>query len=245
MSMQGSAGSVSVWWAVTIIAVGCGSDPAARTDDPAQWGTGIVQHKAPASAVVKGPRVSTPQAMAAGQWDDPKQMYDATCGGCHGAGVGPPLLGQALPEAYIRYVGRNGLRAMPPFRVTDYTDAELATLATWINAQPAAPAKPAATPAAKSATKPAAAPTPTPPSPAQPPPTVAGDTAGKVAYAKCSGCHESGAPPLRGRALMEGHVEVVVRNGLRRMPAFPESSISDDDLTVLVAWLNAQPRGTQ
>ena len=74
-----------------------------------------MRHEGPATAVVEGPRVSTPQALATGQWDSPKQMYDATCGGCHGAGVGPPLLGQALPEAYIQYVGRNGLRAMLPF----------------------------------------------------------------------------------------------------------------------------------
>jgi mono/diheme cytochrome c family protein len=244
MSMLRSARSALAWPALTIVVAACDREPAAKVADSSTWGTGIVQHARPAAALVEGPRVSTPQALAAGQWDSPKQMYDATCGGCHGAGVGPHILGQALPEAYIRYVGRNGLRSMPPFRVTDYTDAELATLATWINAQPAA--KPAAASAAAPApAKPAAKPAPAPSGPAQPPTPVAGGAAGQAVYAKCSGCHESGAPALRGHGLPEGYVHVVVRNGLRRMPAFPESSISDNDLTVLVDWLNAQPRGAR
>jgi mono/diheme cytochrome c family protein len=195
-----------------------------------------VRHDAPPRAVVKGARVATPRALTAGQWDDPQQMYDATCGGCHGAGVGPHLLGQDLPEPYIQYVGRNGLRAMPPFRVTDYTDAELAKLATWINSQPAsappAPVEPLPRPTSDRARQPAPVP-------------VRDGSEGEALYAMCSTCHDQGAPPLRGRAFLEGHVKVVVRHGLRTMPAFPESRISDAGISTLAAWLNKQQRGAQ
>jgi mono/diheme cytochrome c family protein len=165
-------------------------------------------------------------------------MYAATCGGCHGVGVGPHILGQGLPEAYIRYVARNGLRAMPAFRPTDFTDAELASLATWINAQPPVRAAAASAPAPMA---------PAPTAPAQRPAGGAGASRGETVYSTtCSGCHDGGnAPPLRGHALPEGFVEVVVRHGRRQMPAFPETSISNADLAALVAWLNAQPRRTQ
>jgi mono/diheme cytochrome c family protein len=214
--------------ALTAILAGYDSQAAARVD-PAEWGTGIVLHKEPGSRLVGGRRVSTPQALAAGQWDSPEQMYQATCGGCHGTGVGPHLLGQALPDAYIRYVGRNGLRAMPPFRVTDYTDGELATLAAWINEQPAV----------------AGAPVPVPPVRAQVPEPVASGSGGEAMYAMCSGCHDNGAPPLRGRAFLQGYFEAVVRNGVRRMPAFSQATISDSDLTALGGWLNTLQRRGQ
>ncbi len=228
--MQRVARAVCLWSSLVMVAAGCGRDRASDGADPSEWGSGVVRHEGPAAAVVEGPRVKTAQALAAGQWDDPKQMYDGTCAGCHNAGVGPPILGKALPEAYIRYVGRNGLRAMPPFRVTDYTDAELASLATWINAQPSAqPTAPA-----------------TPPSgPAPATVRVARGSAPETMYTLCSGCHDNGAPPLRGKAFLEGHLSVVVRNGLRGMPAFDESGISDADLTALVAWLNKQPRSAK
>jgi mono/diheme cytochrome c family protein len=117
---------------------------------------------------------------------------------------------------------------MPPFRVTDYTDAELATLATWINAQPAAPG----------------APTPiTPKAPVQLPNAVANGSSPDAIYTgMCSSCHDNGAPPLPGRALLDGYVKVVVRHGVRSMPAFPAASITDADLTALATWLNEQPR---
>jgi mono/diheme cytochrome c family protein len=232
MRMRQRAPSAWVWCSLFVIATACSSKPAVQASDPAAWGSGIVVHKAPLPSIVEGPRVATTQSMAAGQWDSPKQMYVATCGGCHGVGVGPPILGQALPEPYIRYIARNGRRAMPPFRPTDYSDADLATLATWIDAQPAAGGAPAAGgPAAPGAAAPATAPAP------------ARRGAGPEAtFASCSGCHDNGAPPLRGQALLEGYVDVVVRHGLRRMPAFPETSISDAELAALVTWLNAQPR---
>lgn len=231
MTTQRGARAVSAWSALAIVLAGCAGDPVPRAADPSDWGTGIVRHEGPGPRVVSGPRVRTPQALAAGQWDDPAQMYAATCGGCHGAGVGPHILGQALPEAYIAYVARNGLRAMPPFRPTDYTDGELASLAAWINAQPAAAAAPR--------------PAPAPAQPAGPaPPDTSGPWPG-TRYPMCSRCHENGAPPLRGRAFLEGYVEVVVRHGLRGMPAFPEDSISGADLGALVAWLNQQPRGAR
>ncbi len=222
-------------WSMAAILVGCSPAPITVSTTPSTWGSGIVRHDAPPRAVVKGPSVATSRALIAGQWDDPQQMYDATCGGCHGAGVGPHLLGQDLPEPYIQYVGRHGLRAMPPFRVTDYTDAELASLATWINSQPSsAPAAPATPP--RPASDRARLPAPVP---------VPDGSEGEALYAMCRTCHDQGAPPLRGHALLEGYVNVVVRHGLRKMPAFPESRMSDAQITTLVAWLNQQPRGAQ
>ena len=223
-------------WSLAAILVGCSPKTATISSTPPTWGSGIVRHDAPPRAVVKGPSVATPRALTAGQWDDPQQMYDATCGGCHGAGVGPHLLGQGLPEPYIRYVGRNGLRAMPPFRVTDYTDAELAKLATWINSQPASapPAPVESRPRPTSNRAPQSAPVP-----------VRDGSEGEALYAMCSTCHDRGAPPLRGRALLEGYVKVVVQHGLRTMPAFPESRISETGISALVACLNQQPRGAQ
>jgi 4-cresol dehydrogenase (hydroxylating) cytochrome subunit len=76
-------------------------------------------------------------AQAAGQWRDAKQMYAQTCAYCHGAGVAVELLGSGLPPEYIASVIRNGLRAMPAFRPSDFNDADIAALVEMITASPA------------------------------------------------------------------------------------------------------------
>jgi len=76
-----------------------------------------------------------------------------------------------------------------PFRVTDYSDAELASLATWVNAQPAA--KATAQPAASATAQPA----PARPAPTQPPKQLARASGPEETYVMCSGCHADGAPP--------------------------------------------------
>jgi len=80
-------------------------------------------------------------AQAAGQWRDAKQMYTHTCAYCHGAGVAVELRGSGLPPEYIASVIRNGLRAMPAFRPSDFNDADIAALVAMITTSQA-PASP-------------------------------------------------------------------------------------------------------
>ena len=66
----------------------------------------------------------------------PQKTYASTCGYCHGANVGPVLLGRHLPAGYVRQMVRAGRNAMPAFRPTEITPAELDTLAVWISTAP-------------------------------------------------------------------------------------------------------------
>ncbi len=75
-------------------------------------------------------------AQAAGQWRDAQQMYASTCAYCHGAGVAVELRGSGLPPEYIATVIRNGLRAMPAFRPSDFNDADIAALVEMITTSP-------------------------------------------------------------------------------------------------------------
>lgn len=59
--------------------------------------------------------------------------YSRTCAYCHGANVGPVLLGRGLDPAAIAAMVRNGMGAMPAFRPTEISDAELADLAAWVS----------------------------------------------------------------------------------------------------------------
>jgi cytochrome c5 len=63
----------------------------------------------------------------------PEGAYDRTCGYCHGANVGPIILGQNLPADAIEATVRSGMGAMPAFRHTEISDTELKTLAKWIS----------------------------------------------------------------------------------------------------------------
>ena len=67
---------------------------------------------------------------------EPQFIYDRTCGYCHGHNVGPILLGRRLPAAVVTSIVRSGNGAMPAFRPTEITDAELAALAAWIENSP-------------------------------------------------------------------------------------------------------------
>lgn len=70
---------------------------------------------------------------------EPEKIYRTTCGYCHGHNVGPIIRGRALPPEAIEYMVRNGNGAMPAFRATEITPAELAALARWISASKADP----------------------------------------------------------------------------------------------------------
>lgn len=82
-------------------------------------------------------------AQAAGQWKDPHQMFTHVCAYCHTTGVGPELRGRHLPPSYIIATVRQGRMGMPAFRPTDFSNADLRSLANMISTS----AKPPGTPA--------------------------------------------------------------------------------------------------
>jgi mono/diheme cytochrome c family protein len=67
----------------------------------------------------------------------PEQVYAKVCGYCHGRNVGPIILGRQLPADAIKAIARSGRNAMPAFRPTEITHAELDNLAKWISASKA------------------------------------------------------------------------------------------------------------
>lgn len=78
-------------------------------------------------------------ALAAGQklgqtlpTRSPEKVYSSTCNYCHGHNVGPIIRGRGLPVAQVAAIVRSGQNAMPAFRPTEISPAELAALAKWI-----------------------------------------------------------------------------------------------------------------
>jgi len=69
----------------------------------------------------------------------PETIYASTCGYCHGHNVGPIIRGRGLPPEAVVPIVRAGLGAMPAFKPTEITDAELAGLARWISESAADP----------------------------------------------------------------------------------------------------------
>ncbi len=60
--------------------------------------------------------------------------------------------------------------------------------------------------------------------------------------ASCAYCHETGlGPKLLGARLPAAVTIAAVRRGPSGMPPFTGSSISDQELKTLAAWLNKQP----
>ena len=62
----------------------------------------------------------------------PKGIYSRTCGYCHGKNVGPVILGLHLPAELIESTVRTGQGAMPAFRQTEISDADLKLLSEWV-----------------------------------------------------------------------------------------------------------------
>ena len=62
----------------------------------------------------------------------PEAIYAKVCGYCHATRVGPVLLGRDLPLDYVMMTVRSGRNAMPSFRPSEISNAELAGLAHWI-----------------------------------------------------------------------------------------------------------------
>lgn len=69
----------------------------------------------------------------------PQKTYASTCAYCHGANVGPIILGRHLPADYVRQMVRAGRNAMPAFRPSEISPAELDQLASWISTSSANP----------------------------------------------------------------------------------------------------------
>ena len=59
-------------------------------------------------------------------------LYQDICQYCHDTGIGPQLWARQLPSSYISYVVRHGQKAMPAFRLTEISKAELTRVATFI-----------------------------------------------------------------------------------------------------------------
>ncbi|WP_421836760.1 c-type cytochrome [Novosphingobium sp.] len=67
----------------------------------------------------------------------PDAIYAKTCGYCHGHNVGPVIRGRSLPAEAIEMIVRHGQGAMPAFKPTEISPAELSALAKWISASKA------------------------------------------------------------------------------------------------------------
>jgi len=76
--------------------------------------------------------VFLPTAQSAETAQSGESVYQAVCHYCHDTGIGPQLKGRQLPSVYVQHVARNGLRAMPAFRLTEISHQELANLAAFI-----------------------------------------------------------------------------------------------------------------
>jgi mono/diheme cytochrome c family protein len=58
--------------------------------------------------------------------------YGRTCGYCHDMKIGPTLRGREFDREAVKYFVRNGSRAMPAFRQSEISDAELDAIATLV-----------------------------------------------------------------------------------------------------------------
>lgn len=67
----------------------------------------------------------------------PAAVWRASCAYCHDHGIGPILGGRRLPPVATAMIVRQGARGMPAFHRSEIGEAELATLAAWVEAQPA------------------------------------------------------------------------------------------------------------
>lgn len=67
----------------------------------------------------------------------PEQLYREVCARCHEVRVGPPLLGRAWHPLAVEAIVRGGRAAMPAFRESEISPAELAGLAAFLQTAPA------------------------------------------------------------------------------------------------------------
>lgn len=84
------------------------------------------------------------QAQDGSQWGSGKNLYDKVCGHCHApeVGVGTAIGGRGLPEAYVKFIVRNGLNAMPAFPASFVDDESIAQVTEYLSTLPAPAAQP-------------------------------------------------------------------------------------------------------
>lgn len=96
-----------------------------------------------AAAALGGLAALSGEALAQASYEKqpraPEFIYARMCGYCHGHNVGPIIRGKGHDPEAIAYFVRNGNNAMPAFRPTEITDAELAALGKWLSASKADP----------------------------------------------------------------------------------------------------------
>lgn len=87
---------------------------------------------------------ATPKAQADSQWGSGKNLYDKVCAHCHApeVGVGTVIAGRGLPEAYIKYIVRNGRNAMPAFPASFVDDESIAQVTEYLSTLPSPAAQP-------------------------------------------------------------------------------------------------------
>lgn len=75
---------------------------------------------------------------AESQWGSGENLYNKVCGYCHNPeiGVGPVLQGRGLPEAYIKFIVRNGFNAMPAFPASYIDDESIALVVEYLSTLP-------------------------------------------------------------------------------------------------------------
>lgn len=69
-----------------------------------------------------------PQRIGPGQ-----RYFEQVCAKCHTVEVGPELRGRGLPPEYFVAIARNGLNAMPSFRITDIDDTTLLDVGKYLS----------------------------------------------------------------------------------------------------------------
>src|SRR5690606_13833235 len=84
------------------------------------------------------------QAQDNSQWGSGKNLYKKVCGHCHApeVGVGPVIEGRGLPEAYVKFIVRNGFNAMPAFPASYVDDKSVAQVTEYLSTLPAPAAQP-------------------------------------------------------------------------------------------------------
>jgi len=92
-----------------------------------------------AGPLVIGLATSASGSVSATSSRPPEKIYATTCGYCHGSHVAPLIRGRGVPADAVIQIVRTGPAAMPAFRPTEITDAELKSLAQWLQESKADP----------------------------------------------------------------------------------------------------------
>ncbi len=72
-------------------------------------------------------------SQSANDWESGEQIFGKICQYCHTQGVGPILTGRNLPPVYFSTIARNGMNAMPAFRPTELSSADLEKVANFLS----------------------------------------------------------------------------------------------------------------